>query len=167
MEATVQDEAVLLDGRTLAELRRLPTFASLRTEDLPLLADARWMRLGQGEQLLHPVIGDFAFWALVEGEISIDKLHDGRSEHLVRYAMGETFGEVPLLPAGGLPRPAPWRLPPAGCCAYRRKAFGACLRLYLPCARRCWPITAAGLKLTRQSRCTGKSLSRSVPWPPG
>ncbi len=109
MQAAVQIEAVQLNEQTLAELRRLPTFASLESGDMALLADARWERLGQGEQLLQPVIGDFAFWALVEGEISIDKLHDGRSEHLMRYAPGETFGEVPLLSG--------WRVSSARCMA--------------------------------------------------
>lgn len=86
-----------LDDALLADLRRVATLRHLGREQLSLLQGAELVEIPKGGSL--PVVGDgrFAFFAVLEGAISISKGEGRHDVHLLTSRAGESFGEVPLL----------------------------------------------------------------------
>ncbi len=81
----------------LAELQQFRTLRALTVENLPDLKEIERTELKQGTVLVAPGDPVTRFYALLEGEISIDK-QDGKGDvHLITMHAGETFGEYPLL----------------------------------------------------------------------
>lgn len=80
--------------QTLAELRQMPAFSTLGTEDLSkLLEHGRWVTTAPGDSLVvQGEIGD-AFYALRSGQV--DVVRDGTL--LRTLAAGSHFGEIALL----------------------------------------------------------------------
>ena len=81
-------------GELFTRLRKLPTFQSLREEDLPLLSGAVQVFLSAGEDLEAPA--EAAFFALIEGKVEVSKYRGTERAIIVTVYGGETFGEVPL-----------------------------------------------------------------------
>jgi signal transduction histidine kinase len=98
-----------VDAREIyPQLRRIHVFSQLREEDAACLGKVRLVRVAahsafyrQGEQVL-------AFWGVVEGEVCgvVKKEEDGSNGYPIRYAAGDSFGEVQLLL--GLPATVEW-----------------------------------------------------------
>jgi len=81
----------------LAELQQFSTLRALTEADLLNLNGIERTELKKGAVLLAPGEPVTKFYALLDGEISIDK-QDGKDDiHLMTLHAGETFGEVPLL----------------------------------------------------------------------
>ncbi len=84
-------------GTLLAELQQFRTLRALTEGDLQNLKDIERTELKQGAILAAPSDQRIRFYALLEGEISIDKRNDKGDVHLLTMHAGETFGEYPLL----------------------------------------------------------------------
>ncbi len=86
-----------LDAELLAELKAIPTLRHLQAEHLPLLEGIERVQLAANEILLSPGKGQYAYFVLIEGEVSISKV-DGKNIILMHtQRAGDGFGEVPLL----------------------------------------------------------------------
>ncbi len=136
MVEQVQDEAIdgllepaMLDARLLDELRAVAAFAKLAPEQLPLLEGAEWVSIPADGRVTVNFNGEFCFYALLEGEVTLSKLENGQHIHLLRPIAGETFGEVPLLSG--------WRSGAAVCLA-----LTPCRLLRIP-ERSFWRLMAA------------------------
>ena len=82
---------------TAEALTRIPLFASLPADErASLAARAADVRLQQDEWLLQEG-QSAAFFALLDGKLSVIKSVSGRDQQLTTYGPGDYFGEVPLL----------------------------------------------------------------------
>ena len=82
---------------TAEALTRIPLFAFLPADErASLAARAADVRLQQDEWLLQEG-QTAAFFALLEGKLSVIKSVSGRDHQLITYGPGDYFGEVPLL----------------------------------------------------------------------
>jgi thioredoxin reductase (NADPH) len=82
---------------TAEALTRIPLFACLPADErASLAARAADVRLQQDEWLLQEG-QSAAFFALLEGKLSVIKSVSGRDQQLTTYGPGDYFGEVPLL----------------------------------------------------------------------
>jgi len=82
---------------TAESLTIIPLFAKIpHDERASLAARAADVRLGQDEWLISEG-QTAAFYALLEGKLSVAKSIGGQERELVQYGPGDYFGEVPLL----------------------------------------------------------------------
>lgn len=86
-----------VDEQLLEELQHVPTLCNLTAEELASFPTLERWDLTEGATLIVPIGSMGAYWALLEGEITIWKL-DGQAEvQISKQHAGESFGEVPLL----------------------------------------------------------------------
>ena len=82
---------------TAESLTRIPLFACLPADErASLAARAADVRLQQDEWLFQEG-QSAAFFAILEGNLSVVKMISGREQQLTTYVPGDYFGEVPLL----------------------------------------------------------------------
>ena len=86
-----------LDQEFSADLQQVDTLSRLAKEDLFLLEGADRLNLPQGEYLLPFPAGRYAFYALLEGELTLSKVQGEVEMVFIRHRAGDSFGEVPLL----------------------------------------------------------------------
>ncbi len=120
-----------LDEKLFSELKQVAAFRGLTPELLPLFEGAEWCHLPAGGHLANAENGRYAFYAMLEGDLSISRLEGGREVHLLRQTKGDTFGEVPLLSG--------WRTVIARCLA-----LTACRMLRVP-EENFWKLMAASV----------------------
>ncbi len=90
-------ETAKLDGALLDELQRFPALRHLQLSDLPVLGEVEWLLAPKGADVMILTNHRPAYWALVEGELTILKEEEGREVVLLNLQEGESSGEVPLL----------------------------------------------------------------------
>jgi len=89
----------------LAELHRIPVFATLREDQLHCLAEAELLQLPAGTMIGKQGDAEHAYWIMFEGGYRIfQKQADGRDVTLAHVPGYNSFGELPIL--SNAPTPA-------------------------------------------------------------
>jgi signal transduction histidine kinase len=82
----------------VSRLQQVPVFAGISIQDLQFLDAVELIHADTGADLLELTRTRRGFWILLEGELRLQKRHEGGELMMMgTMSAGETFGEVPLL----------------------------------------------------------------------